>query len=199
VQTSRHGRRSGALRSAGARRAVWDTGGPCTRVIFGASGWAEGGRASALALWRIVVVLDGHHRGMRSTYLTAAAFCKPPSPVSQISGDAIAQVLSEASPPSRNRDSAKCVSSTPHSSRSPSGQTNGPIPRAGRPHGQDPMPRDRTLMVSMRPTRALRGWHLNPQPTHSGDSRSSARRNAMWPCARPSSRRSRSHRRCACG
>ena len=113
--------------------------------------------------------------------------------------DAIAQILSDASPPSRNRDSAKCVSSTPHSSRSPSGQTNGPIPRAGRPHGQDPMPRDRTLMVSMRPTRALRGWHLAPQPTHSGDSRSSARRNAMWPCARPSSRRSRSHRRCACG
>jgi hypothetical protein len=42
------------------------------------------GRASALALWRIVVVLDGHQRGMRSTYLTAAAFCKPPGPVSQI-------------------------------------------------------------------------------------------------------------------
>jgi hypothetical protein len=42
------------------------------------------GRASTLALWRIVVVLDGHQRGMRSTYLTAAAFCKPPSPVSQI-------------------------------------------------------------------------------------------------------------------
>jgi hypothetical protein len=42
------------------------------------------GRASTLALWRIVVVLDGHQRGMRSTYLTAVAFCKPPSPVSQI-------------------------------------------------------------------------------------------------------------------
>jgi hypothetical protein len=42
------------------------------------------GRASALALWRIVVILDGHQRGMRSTYLTAAAFCKPPGPVSQI-------------------------------------------------------------------------------------------------------------------
>jgi hypothetical protein len=42
------------------------------------------GRASALALWRIVVVLEGHQRGMRSTYLTAAAICKPPSPVSQI-------------------------------------------------------------------------------------------------------------------
>jgi hypothetical protein len=54
-------------------------------AIFGASAWPEGGRASARALWRIVVVLDGHQRGMRSTYLTAAAFCKPPSPVSQIS------------------------------------------------------------------------------------------------------------------
>ena len=32
-----------------------------------------------------------------------------------------------------------------------------------------------------------------------GDSRSRARRNAIWPCARTSSRRSRRHRRCACG
>jgi hypothetical protein len=41
-------------------------------------------------------------------------------------------------------------------------------------------------------------WDYPQQPTDSGDSRSSARRNAMWPCARPSSRRS-GRRRCACG
>ena len=58
--------------------AAWDTGGPCTGAVH-ARVHGPRGRASALALWRIVVVLDAHQRGMRSTYLTAAAFCKPPS------------------------------------------------------------------------------------------------------------------------
>ena len=57
--------------------AAWDTGGPCTGAVH-ARVHGPRGRASALALWRIVVVLDAHQRGMRSTYLTAA-FCKPPS------------------------------------------------------------------------------------------------------------------------
>ena len=66
-------------RSRGARGgAAWDTGGPCTGAVH-ARVHGPRGRASALALWRIVVVLDAHQRGMRSTYLTAAAFCKPPS------------------------------------------------------------------------------------------------------------------------
>ena len=67
-----------ALALKGRRSGTPEVHAPC------ASAGPEGGRASTLALWRIVVVLDGHQRGMRSTYLTAAAFCKPPNPVSQI-------------------------------------------------------------------------------------------------------------------
>jgi hypothetical protein len=48
-----------------------------------ASAWAVEGRASPRALWRVVVVLDGHQRGC-ARRTSAAAFCKPPSPVSQI-------------------------------------------------------------------------------------------------------------------
>jgi len=71
------------------------------------------GRASALALWRIVVVLDGHQRGMRSTYLTAAASASLLVRCPRSRGDAIARAVSDASPASRSRDSAKSVSSTP--------------------------------------------------------------------------------------
>ena len=199
MQTSRHGRRSG-LREALALEGRSGTPEvhahvPSLARVHGPKGAGRQPLRCGASSWSSMVTNGGCTRPTSQQRPSASLLVRCPRSPS----DAIAQILSDASPPSRNRDSAKCVSSTPHSSRSPSGQTNGPIPRAGRPHGQDPMPRDRTLMVSMRPTRALRGWHLAPQPTHSGDSRSSARRNAMWPCARPSSRRSRSHRRCACG
>jgi hypothetical protein len=67
------------------------------------------GRASALALSRIVVVLDDHQRGMRSTYLTARPSASILVWCPRSRGDAYARVVSDASNASSNRGTANCV------------------------------------------------------------------------------------------
>jgi len=71
----------------------------------------------------------------------------------------------------------------PHSSRSPSGQANGRIARAGRPHGLDPMPRRET---------APRSCPGGPTPTPPGIRRSaiSCPSGLSLSCRMPSARTS---------
>jgi hypothetical protein len=81
---SRRGRRSGAARSPGARGGRSGT--PVIHAQVLSMRECNGRRPGAVAHRRSPRWSppgDGHHQGMRSTYLTATA-CTPPSPVSQI-------------------------------------------------------------------------------------------------------------------